>query len=145
MTRWLSLTGWIMAIIALVSVAEASETTRANYILNCSGCHGMTGMGTLEGGIPPFPDSVQKIANSENGRTYLLHVPGVVDNDMTDAEVADVLNYILDQWGDGEGHFTETEVSVRRAVEIGDVVVYRRQLVTELGATGIVIADYPWP
>jgi hypothetical protein len=55
------------------------------------------------------------------------------------------MNYILDQWSDGSGHFTEAEVTRRRAVPVGDVVIYRRKVVEDLRNLGIEIAEYPWP
>jgi len=36
-------------------------------------------------------------------------------------------------------------VTERRAVPVGDVVAYRRQVVAELEREGLAIADYPWP
>jgi hypothetical protein len=106
----------------------------------------MQGMGTVSGGIPPFPNSVGHIASIDMGRTYILHVPGVISTNMTDAEVAAVLNFILEYWGDGHGApFTATEVTERRAVPVEDVVVFRRSVVDELNDIGIEIAEYPWP
>ena len=124
---------------------NTATSPRANYVLHCSGCHGMQGLGTAEGGIPGFPNSVGHIVSTEMGRDYVMHVPGVVGNNMTDAQIAGVMNFILDQWSDGSGHFTEAEVTRRRAVEIGDVVIYRRKVVEDLRASGIEIAEYPWP
>lgn len=118
---------------------------RTNYILHCSGCHRDDGMGTVIGGIPAFPGSVGYIAGSDLGRTYMLHVPGVISNNLSDAEVAGVLNYILDNWGGDSPHFTTAEVTRRRAEPVADVVVFRRSVVAELKRSGIEIAEYPWP
>lgn len=139
----------VMLLAGTVIPGLAGETTtssaRANYILHCSGCHGMSGAGTVEGGIPAFPNSVGHIAGSELGRTYITHVPGVVSTEMEDAEIAEVLNYILDEWSDGGQHFTAKEVTRRRAENVGDVVELRREVVEELKRAGVEIADYPWP
>lgn len=133
------------AAIALPAIAEDAASARVNYILHCSGCHGMQGLGTLEGGIPPFPDSIGHIVGSEIGRTYIMHVPGVITTDMSDAEIAAVMNYIIDEWSDGGEHFTAEEVTRRRAEPVGDVVEFRREVVAELRKSGIEIAEYPWP
>lgn len=124
---------------------NTATSPRANYILHCSGCHGMQGLGTVEGGIPGFPDSVGHIVGTEIGRTYVMHVPGVVANSMSDAQIAGVMNYILDQWSENGAHFTAEEVTRRRAEPIGNLVAYRRQVVAELRKSGIEIATYPWP
>lgn len=134
--------------LALGAGAEAGErSARANYILLCSGCHNVSGMGSKTGGVPAFPGSVGRIAASDRGRTYMMHVPGVVSNAMSDAEIADVMNYILDTWA-AEARaapFTPDEVTRRRAVPVPDVVEERRQLAEELASQGVEIASYPWP
>ncbi|RID91125.1 hypothetical protein D2N39_14605 [Gemmobacter lutimaris] len=135
----------VLATAAPGVAGNTATSPRANYVLHCSGCHGMQGLGTAEGGIPAFPDSVGHIVSIESGRDYVMHVPGVVGNNMTNAQIAEVMNYILDQWSDGRGHFTEAEVTRRRETPIGDVVTYRRKVVEELRTSGIEIAEYPWP
>lgn len=144
MTRFL-LTAALSLLLSPPAIAAGNGAARSDYILHCSGCHTMNGQGTVSGGIPAFPDSIEHIAGLDDGRTYMVHVPGVISNNLTDAEIADVLNYILDQWGDGENHFSPAEVTRRRAERIGDVVVYRRSLVRQLRAAGTELAEYPWP
>lgn len=131
----------------LAGPAAASDKARADYILHCSGCHGMAGNGTVEGGIPAFPNSVGHIAGYENGRNYMLQVPGVITTDMDAAEIAGVLNYILEEWSDDipAAPFTAQEVTMRRALPARDVVDYRREIARELMTDGIQIAEYPWP
>ena len=135
-----------LALILLAQPLLAADTkARADYILVCSGCHGMTGQGTEIGGVPAFPASVGRIAASERGRTYMMHVPGVVSNALDNAEIAAVTNYVLNEWGDGAAPFTEGEVTRRRAIPIKDVVAERRGLAQELAGAGVNIAPYPWP
>lgn len=138
---------WAMLLTGMAMPVSAAEIghARADYILRCSGCHGLNGNGTVEGGIPAFPNSVSHIAGIDIGRTYILHVPGVISTDMTDARIADVLNYIVDKWGDGDTHFSAGEVTRRRAIPVGDVVALRRKVVEELRKAGIELAEYPWP
>lgn len=117
-----------------------------NYILRCAGCHGTTGMGTANAGVPPFPDSVGHIAGLESGRSYMLHVPGVVSSSLSDTQIADVLNYILERWsGMPFTPFTTEEVIDRRQADVPDIVVARRAIVENLNSQGITIAAYPWP
>jgi cytochrome c553 len=141
--------------LALVACAPATavgqeRSARTNYILRCGGCHGMDAMGSENGGIPAFPGYVGSFAQLEEGRTYVMHVPGVVGASLSDAEIAEVMNYVMENWG-GESlpadfePFTETEVTERRAIPIGDVVGYRRIVVEKLTALGLPVAGYPWP
>ncbi|WP_108257937.1 c-type cytochrome [Mangrovicoccus ximenensis] len=127
-------------------VLAADSKARSDYILRCAGCHGMTGEGTVEGGVPAFPDSVSAIANLDAGRTYMMHVPGVTGASLDNAQIAQVMNYVLEEWGDGSSTpFTEAEVIRRRAVPVADVVDERRSVADTLAAEGIYIAEYPWP
>lgn len=137
---WLSLVPWLA-----VQADAQGLSPRGSYILHCSGCHGVTGEGAPAAGIPSFVDSVGHIAGSDLGRTYIMHVPGVVSTDLTDAGIAEVMNYVLDDWGDGAPHFSADEVTRRRALDVADVVALRRQVKEALERDGLSIADYPWP
>lgn len=136
-----------LGLIALTaSPATAEMSARGNYILRCTGCHGIEGMGTAEGGVPPFPGSVGHIANTEAGRDYMMHVPGVIASSLSDSEIASVMNYVIATFDTTEApDFTVEEVTRRRALPMTDIVVARRAVVQELETKGISIADYPWP
>src|SRR6202171_4239660 len=69
-----------------------------NYVLNCMGCHGADGAG-VPGRIPGFPESICRFVRSTAGRHCLAHVPGASNAVLTDAELADVLNWLLWQYG----------------------------------------------
>ena len=119
---------------------------KANYLLRCSGCHGTKGAGTVEGGIPPFPGFVGPLVSDDAGRTYVMHVPGVVGSSLSDAEIAAVLNYVVGNWSDGTpAPFTTEEVVRRRAEPMPDLIAYRRAIVARLAQRGVTLADYPWP
>ena len=136
-------------LVALVASAAGAQqyTPRVNYVLHCAGCHGMTGEGSQVGGIPAFPHSVAYIASIDAGRTYMMHVPGVVSAGLSDAQIAEVTNYILAEWSDGAAFtpFDAAEVTRRRALPVSNVVEYRRVVAEELAAQGIELAHYPWP
>ncbi|TPE53273.1 c-type cytochrome [Amaricoccus solimangrovi] len=130
------------------SLAEAGAggvTPRTSYALHCSGCHTMTGTGEPAAGIPTFIGSVGTIARSDTGRTYMMHVPGVISAGLSDEGIAEVMNYVLEAWGNGAPLFTAAEVTERRAVPVPDVVDYRRGVVAALARDGGKVADYPWP
>jgi hypothetical protein len=60
-----------------------------------------------------------------------------------------VINYVMRTWGGtslgpGFTEFTAEEVALRRARPVAAVVVFRRQIVLHLTATGIATAPYPW-
>ncbi|WP_413205116.1 c-type cytochrome [Rhodospirillum sp. A1_3_36] len=139
--------GLVLGLFVGQSAAWAERGPRANYLLRCSGCHGQDGTGLVKAGIPPFPNFVAPLIADDEGRTYVMHVPGVVASGLTDSEIASVMNYVSDTWGTGDkaAHFTVEEVTERRARPVPDIVTYRRAIVKRLGKEGIELAEYPWP
>lgn len=129
---------------------SAQEVGRSNFILRCAGCHGMEGAGSEAGGIPDFRGYVGAFAHSEDGRRYVMHVPGVVGASLSDRQIAEVMNYVMTTWGGVSLPaeylpFTEAEVAALRGEPVGDVVAYRRKVAEELLGQGIATAGYPWP
>lgn len=141
----------LVAALLLSAGAEAAERApQVNYLLRCQGCHLADGSGLPKAGIPDFVGQVGIFAGLPEGRQYLLHVPGVIGSSLSDKEIADVLNYIMETYSgpslpDGYQSFTAEEVMDLRAMDIGNVVKYRRLVAEKLAALGIAAPDYPWP
>lgn len=105
-SRAASLACALFAVTALMSggSARASEPVsaratdlqlgRQNYVLDCMGCHDSGGAGDI-GRIPPLHDSTARFLLAPNGREYIARVPGSSSASLSDAELAGVLNYIL--------------------------------------------------
>jgi len=79
-----------------------------------------------------------------------MHVPGVVNSSLTNAEIAAVMNYVMQTFGGPSlpadyKPFTVEEVDALRTHPVEDVVAYRRDVVKALSAAGIATAGYPWP
>lgn len=149
MRRRSLLTGVMMAALIATAWPASGQSARALYLLKCSGCHRADGQGAADGGVPPFPGFIGDLARDSGGRTYMLHVPGVASSSLNDADLSNVLNYLVDRWSaapaDQIRRFTPGEVATLRAVSVNDVVSYRRTLVARLRKTGAAIAAYPWP
>ncbi|WP_237153831.1 c-type cytochrome [Oryzibacter oryziterrae] len=126
------------------------RTPRTNFILRCVGCHGMDGSGSEKGGIPDFRNYVGAFSRDEAGRTYVMHVPGVVNANLSNAEIAEVMNYLMKTFGGTslpkDYHpFDTAEVDKLRAVPVKDIVGLRRDISASLAKQGITTAGYPWP
>lgn len=138
-------------LLALAAPAAAAERSApVNYVLRCVGCHLQDGTGLPAAGIPDFVGQVGVFATSQEARAYLLHVPGVINSGLGDAETADLLNYIMQTYAGASlpqpyAPFTADEVAVLKVTNVGNVVAYRRKLAIALAAQGYVVADYPWP
>lgn len=140
----------VIALLATGVAGAAERTAKANFVLKCVGCHLSDGTGMPASGIPDFVGKVGVFAAIPEGRAYLLHVPGVIGSSLTDGQIADVLNYIMDTWAGASlpNHyvpFDAAEVSALRKQDIGNAVNYRRTVVEKLETLGLSTADYPWP
>ena len=144
------LTALLMLACLVVPAQAAERTAQTNYVLRCLGCHLPDGTGLPGAGIPDFVGKVGVFAGLPEGRAYLLHVPGVIGASLSDGEIADLLNYIMETWaGDSlpaaYQPFDAAEVSVLKAQSVGNVVNYRRVVADKLEAQGLSVAEYPWP
>jgi mono/diheme cytochrome c family protein len=123
---------------------NAGESADYLFRLHCSGCHGLDGAGSKTGRVPQFQGIVGHFANSNAGRLYLVHVPGVSNAALPDDETARVLNYVLRKWPAGGvsadlREFTAKEVNSLRKVHIDNVASLRNNIATELAQHGISI------
>ena len=63
-------------------------------MLHCQGCHLADGAG-LPGHVPRLQGQVSKFLHSDEGRAYLLRVPGVAQSALSDQRLADVMNWTV--------------------------------------------------
>ncbi|MFT4824596.1 MAG: cytochrome c553 [Halioglobus sp.] len=110
-----------------------------NYQMFCQGCHTPDGAGAAS--VPPLKDQIGQFLKSRAGREYLVRVPGSATSALADAELAEVLNWIILQFSgssadDGFVRYTASEVAHLRRDPLKEVVHYRQQLLAELEKTG---------
>jgi mono/diheme cytochrome c family protein len=123
----------------MVGVAD-SNRARVNYMLNCQGCHGPGGAGTADGAVPTLQQFVGKFLHVPGGREFLVRVPGSANAALSNAELAEVLNWMLHTISPSElpGAFqpyTETEVGPLRKEPMADVLQVREGLVRLIEAS----------
>lgn len=111
-----------------------------DYILYCMGCHGPAGRG-VPGKVPPLAGSLALFMRSAEGREYLLRVPGAANSPVSDAQLADVLNWAAHRFGDVPAEnaaqpFTATEVGAHRHQPMADVQAHRHAVIAALRTTG---------
>lgn len=121
--------------------AAAANFGRQNYIQYCAGCHQMDGSGSPENGVPKIKDAAEQFLRLPAGRAYLVQVPGVSQAMLSDRQVAELLNWMLDAMSKAEQPpgfqpYTADEVRRLRASKLQDVFGTRRAIVEQLRGMG---------
>jgi cytochrome c553 len=103
--KWLAVPALIMATGAAVTtpawsgpeaipgVANAARA-RQNWMLSCQGCHRADATGTPQT-TPTMAGVVARFLQVPGGREYLVQVPGVATAALSDADLAEVVNWSL--------------------------------------------------
>jgi mono/diheme cytochrome c family protein len=114
------------------AVAETRDPSELNYILHCAGCHQMDGSGAPLSGVPDARGVLRRLAQDADGRAYLVRVPGAAQSPLSDAELAAVLNFMVERLGEPGGPraagFTATEVASVRGQPLADAAALRERL-----------------
>jgi mono/diheme cytochrome c family protein len=133
----------------LAAVAGASANVPASpaqdYVLHCMGCHGPTAEG-IPGKVPGLVHTLVQFMRTAAGRSYVLRVPGASNAMLTDAQLAEVLNWIAGHFGADQlpvsaPAFTAQEVAAHRHTPMASVQATRREVVKQLAASGPAPSD----
>ena len=118
-----------------------------NYQLECSGCHLMDGEGARRNDVPRMKDFVGQFLEVEGGREFLARVPGVAQSSFTDAQLAELLNWLLrsDIAGDSTPNafepYTEAEIEALRGDPLDSIQTTRNALLERMREQGLAIND----
>lgn len=128
----------LLAIYILGRPASACAQSASNlYLLNCWGCHGSHGEG-IKGTAPPLIN-LGDFLKTDDGRAYIIEVPGVSLSALSDAQIATVMNWVLDNMSKDHlprdfSPYTAGEVHRYRATRLADLSKTRRALLDQLVA-----------
>lgn len=146
----------VLLLVAAQAAADDASTTdrlrqavRADYVLQCAGCHRVDGRGSNPHGIPDFRQSVGAFVHLPAGREYLIRVPGAAHSQLSNAELAAVLNWVLTEFSAAQlpadfAPYTEAEVAVARPRRYDDVVPVRHDLANKLSSMGFSLSAYSY-
>jgi mono/diheme cytochrome c family protein len=135
------------SVVAIALAARAMAQSPAElYTLNCWGCHLPHAEG-IPGTVPRLAHSMGSFVRIPEGRTYLTRVPGVANSPLTDQQIADVLNWMLETFSKEElpedfKPYTAEEIRKYRSRPIVKVKDSRRALVKKLDAMGYKVSDF---
>jgi mono/diheme cytochrome c family protein len=79
-----------------------SGRVRLHYMQFCAGCHLPDGTGSPARGVPSMRGGILgRFMATPAGRAYLLRVPGVTNTPLNDAQTAQLMNWLITNFGDG--------------------------------------------
>jgi mono/diheme cytochrome c family protein len=121
--------------------AQDAARARHDWVLNCMGCHTADGSG-IPGKVPPLRDSLGHFVSLPEGRQFVMRVPGAANSALTDAELANVLNWLLATMNEQSRPasfkpYTADEIAAHRRPALTDVARIRTKLVKELQQNGV--------
>jgi mono/diheme cytochrome c family protein len=127
----------VLVLLAVSGGTAGAYAPNVEYALNCQGCHRADGAGTGTT-VPPLAGSVARFLSVPGGREYLIQVPGVAQAPLDDAELAGVLNWMVERFDRahvpaGFAPYTAAEVGRLRRQPLVDVEAARTRLVAAKG------------
>jgi hypothetical protein len=120
-----------------ISLSAHAESASNLYLLNCWGCHGSHGEGIK--GTAPSLINLADFLKANGGRAYIVEVPGVSLSALSDAQIAIVMNWILENMSKNNlprdfSPYTADEVHRYRATRLAELSKTRRALLDQLVA-----------
>ena len=127
-----------LLLLLALPVAAEQNPPRINYMLHCMGCHFADGAG-FAGAVPQMKDFAGKFLHVPGGREFLIQVPGVAQSALEDAELADVMNWLLKEFSANElpadfVPYTALEVGELRKTKLIEVTRTREHLISTFPA-----------
>jgi len=126
---------------APASLAGVTDKNRAriNYMLNCQGCHGPQAQGSEAASVPRMQGFVGNFLKVEGGREYLVQVPGSANASVSDAELAELLNWMIPTVSAAEMPetfvpYTNAEIARLRYSPEEDVLGTREKLIQAINS-----------
>lgn len=95
--KMIRLTLLAIAIALITPSVVAATSPRTNYLLYCSGCHRPLGEGKPPN-VPTLHNELGYMMSVTAMRGYLARVPGSAHAPISDAQLTDVLNWMLDEF-----------------------------------------------
>ncbi len=134
---------WKNLVVALAfssSVTMAEEPinearAKFNYQMLCQGCHVGDGRGGKD--IPDMRNQLGVFLGTQEGREYLIRVPGVANASLNAPELAEVMNWMILEFA-GESipenfeHYTASEVEQLVKDPLLEVIEYRKDLLKRI-------------
>lgn len=114
---------------------NALPKIRFQYQMFCQGCHVGDGRGGKD--VPDMRNHIGTFLSIPDGRRYLIQVPGSANAAIGDADLANLMNWIVTEFGgsstpDDFIPYTGEEVGELRKSPLTEVVDYRKMLLQKI-------------
>ena len=124
-------------VLAVSGTSHAGQPPDINYKVYCQGCHVPDGTG-IPPEVPSLVADMGRFLQVEGGRAYLVQVPGTSTSPLDNADVATLLNWMLETYAHDSlpadfKPYTAEEVAVYRAELLLDPAARRGALLARLG------------
>lgn len=123
----------LLALVTMLgSGSVVAEDPQVAYWLHCAGCHRLGGE-SAPPEVPTLIDEPGFIASLPGGREYLIRIPGVALAGLPDDRLAEVLNFMLQQFspdsvGAGFEPYSAEEVARHREQVLLDPLKRRAEI-----------------
>ena len=130
---------FLLATLSLSPLTVADDQrAQFNYMIHCQGCHLPDAVG-FSGRVPRMKDFAGFFLHSDEGREFLIRVPGVSTASLPDDQVAELINWLLVTYSAPQlpvdfRPFTEPEVAGLRANPERDPESTRRTILQQIAA-----------
>lgn len=119
-------------------VPDLYRAPEINYMLHCQGCHRPDGSG-VPGAVPDLRGEVARFLATNDGRAFLIRVPGVANAPLSDRELGELVDWVVRRFDPEHvpADFTPygaAEVARLRARKLSKVTEARAAIVAELSA-----------
>ena len=129
-------------------IAQAGYSVGVNYQLQCAGCHLPDGTGSAANDTPRLTGFVGNFLKVPGGREFLVRVPGMSQSALNNAQLADLLNWLIREDGmagkSTPAHYqpySADEIAQLRHETMLNLPGTRAELIKAMRAQGIAIDD----
>ena len=122
---------FILVALFSLSVNVFAASPRINYLLYCTGCHAADGAGKPPN-VPSLRDELGRMISVPEMRSYLVRIPGASQAPISDADLTDIINWLLHEFNSNTlpanfEEYTIEEVSNARRNILADPLRYRSE------------------
>ena len=128
---------WVAPLV--LAEADINEArAKFHYQMFCQGCHTPDGSGY--NAIPALKNFMGYFLRSERGRAFMVQVPGSATSTLDDAELAEVLNWSIENFAgssmpeSGYQPYTAVEVGELRQQPLQEIEKHRAAVLAEIAA-----------